>query len=85
MNRGRLAVALAVLGLAGIVWGVLHVVEAANGPGLGPTQFADRVSYNQAKQAMHQSFLGGLLRAGLGAGLLWAASRLRAPATAQTE
>lgn len=78
-RRRRLAVALIVLGLAGILWGVLHVLEAANGPGTGPKTFAERRSYDQVKVAVHESFLGGLARAMVGLGLVMVGARLRGP------
>lgn len=77
MTRRRLGLALVLLGLLGIVWGVLHVLEAANGPGYGPRTFEDRRSYNQVKEGVHGSFLGGCLRAGIGFALVAAGARLR--------
>ncbi len=77
MSRNRLGAALIVLGLIGIVWGVLHVLEAANGPGAGPRAFAGRRSYNQVKESVHASFLGGVLRAGAGGILIYLGTRLR--------
>lgn len=50
---GRLLIAL---GLAVIVGAVLYVLEAANGPGLGPRSFAERRSYDQVKVEVHRTF-----------------------------
>ena len=77
MTRRRVGLALIVLGLLGIVWGVLYVLEAANGPGFGPRRFEERRSYNQVKESVHGAFLGGCLRAGTGFALIAAGSRLR--------
>ena len=58
---------LVVLGLFVIACCVLYVLEAANGPGMGPTRFEERRSYNQVKVEVHRTFptafgvaLGGL-------------------------
>ncbi len=64
------AVVLIALGVIGVLWGVFHVLETANGPGTGPKVFAQRRSYNQVKVAVHESLPGGVLRAALGA-TLW--------------
>ena len=77
MTRRRLGLVLLVLGLCGVVWGVLYVLEAANGPGYGPRTFEERRSYNQVKEAVHASLLGACLRAGIGFALVAAGARLR--------
>ena len=77
MSRRNLAHILIGLGLLGIVWGVLHVLETANGPGPGARRFQDRRSYNQVKESVHASFPGGLLRAGVGISLMFLGTRLR--------
>ena len=77
----RLGAALIGIGLATILGGVLYVLEAANGPGRGPTTFAQRRSYDQVKSAVHQSFPIGAAVALAGLGLAWAGSRLRSSAS----
>ena len=79
-RRQRLALVLTVLGLVGILWGVLHVLEAANGPGAGPRRFPERRSYNQVKVSVHEAIPGGLLRALAGVSLVLLGARLRRPA-----
>lgn len=82
MSRKRLGTVLLVLGLVVIVVAVLWVLEVANGPGTGPKTFAERRSYDQVKEALHESFplgfavgIGGLGLAMLGARLRRDASR----------
>jgi hypothetical protein len=77
VRRRRLGLALILLGLAGIVWGVLHVADVANGPGLGPRRFEDQRGYDQVKRDLHRSLFGGCLRAGLGCALIAVGGRLR--------
>ncbi|MEM7310001.1 MAG: hypothetical protein AAF682_25220 [Planctomycetota bacterium] len=84
MTRRRVAIALIVVGLIGVVWGVLHILEAANGPGTGPTEFAHRRSYNQVKESLHGAFLGGVLRAGIGFSLVLLGGRLQRSEAATT-
>ena len=78
--RRRLAIALIVLGLLGIVTGVVYVLEAANGPGTGPKTFAQRRSYNQVKEAVHATFPLGLVGALAGLGMVMVGKRLLEPA-----
>ena len=68
MMRRRLGIALIVVGLSTILGAVLYVVEVANGPGTGPTAFAERRSYDQVKESVHGTFPVALLfgLAGLG-------------------
>ena len=75
--RNRLGIALIVVGFLGVLWGIFHVLEAANGPGAGPTRFSQRRSYNQVKTSVHGSFPGGILRAAGGALLVIVGTRLR--------
>lgn len=82
MDRRRLGLVLIVLGLCGILWGVFHVLEAAEGPGPSPRTFEQRRSYNQVKEAVHATFLGGCLRAGIGFALIAGGARLRRGASA---
>ncbi|MCB9916277.1 MAG: hypothetical protein H6828_14200 [Planctomycetes bacterium] len=82
MNRERrtwLARACLVLGLAAIVWAVLHVTSAAFGDVPLERGFEHRRSYNQIKVATHGAFLGLVWRASLGGALLFVAARLREP------
>ena len=76
-GRDRVGLALIALGLIGILWGVLHVLEAANGPGWGPTSFEDRRGYDQVKVDVHAALPGGLVRSFAGLGLLLLGARLR--------
>ena len=76
-RRRRLGTALLVIGLVGILWGVFHILEAANGPGTGPKTFAERRSYDMVKKAVHESFLGGFARAMAGLGLMMLGARVR--------
>lgn len=58
----KLGVVLAVVGVLAILWGVLHVAEAARGDQPLAPEFAERRSYNQVKEAVHGSLAGGLMR-----------------------
>ena len=75
--RRKLGITLIVLGLVIIVASVITVLEIANGPGSGPKAFAQRRSYDQVKESVHETFpiaflvgLGGLGLALLGSRLL---------------
>jgi hypothetical protein len=74
--RRRLGAALIALGLVGIAWGALYIADAADGE-RAPTTFAQRVSYNQAKERIHRSFAGGFTRGLTGLLLCIVGSRLR--------
>ena len=77
-RRARLGLALIVAGILAIVGGVLVVLESANGPGLGPTKFEERRSYNQTKEAVHSSPLGFVIAlAGLGVAIVGGRLRRR--------
>lgn len=58
--RRRFGVALVVLGICGILWGVFHILGAVGSPSDG--NFANRLPYNEVKRSVHGSFPGGLLR-----------------------
>ena len=77
-RRARLGYGLIAAGLLVIVGAVLYVLEAANGPGAGPTTFAQRRSYDQVKVEVHRvfplAFLVGLGGLGLA---LWGGRFLR--------
>jgi hypothetical protein len=64
-----------VLGLAGIVWGVFHILTAVDPP--GQRQFAERIPYTQAKQIVHERLFGALVRSLAGLGLALLGGRLR--------
>ena len=77
-GKKKLGTGLIVLGLLTIVGAVLWVLEEANGPGLGPPgTFAERRSYNQTKEAVHESFPLGFAVGIAGLGLAMAGSRIR--------
>jgi hypothetical protein len=77
-RRARLGLVLIVLGIGGILWGVFHVLEAV--PRSEQRDFAHRTTYGEAKAAVHESFLGGLVRALAGLALAMAGARVRARA-----
>ena len=63
------------LGLACVLWGVLHLTSATVG---GRVQdFSQRRTYNSVKRAAHEAYPGALGRAALGALLVWCGARLR--------
>jgi hypothetical protein len=72
-RRAALGVALVVLGLAGILWGVFHVLDALPEPG---ADFAHRNTDYGDRKAVHGSFLGGLVRALAGLGIALLGARL---------
>lgn len=74
----KLATALILVGLAGIVWGVLHLSSAGYGGQVAGRDFSQRRPYNQVKSDVHSAFPGALLRAGLGGLLVFAGMRRRA-------
>jgi drug/metabolite transporter (DMT)-like permease len=82
-RRRTLGLALIVLGLIGILWGVFHVLDRVDP--MGQRAPADRQTYNQVKVVVHERFLGGLVRslAGLGLALLGGRIRSRAGAAPQ--
>jgi hypothetical protein len=77
-TRARLGAVLIVLGIAGILWGVFHVLNAIPRP--EQIDFAHRTTDREARTAVHETFLGGLLRAlgGLATAILGAHLRSRA-------
>lgn len=74
-RRAAFGLALIVLGIAGILWGVLHVLDALPEPG---RDFATRNTDYQDRKAVHASFFGGLLRALPGLALAIVGARIRA-------
>jgi hypothetical protein len=83
-RRAAIGAALIALGVAGILWGVFHVLAAAQ---LRPERldFAHRTTSDQARQAVHETFGGGLLRALAGLALAIAGGRVRARAREQAQ
>lgn len=74
-RRARWGAALVALGVAGIVWGVLHVVLAVGGP--ERADFAHRPRYDEVKPVVHRELFGGLLRSLGGLALALAGGTLR--------
>ncbi|MCC7010998.1 MAG: hypothetical protein IT454_00435 [Planctomycetes bacterium] len=74
-RRAALGLVLIGLGVLGILWGVFHILEAVPKP--EKLEFAHRTTDFQARSAVHDSFLGGLLRALVGLGLALWGGRLR--------
>lgn len=75
VRRRRIGTALIVLGLAGILWGVLHVLSAVGAP--AQRDFAHRQTYDEVKPLVHGAMFGGLLRGLAGLALAFAGTRLR--------
>jgi len=73
--RARWGAALIALGIAGILWGALHVVLAVGGP--EKPEFAQRQTYDEVKPIVHRTFLGGLVRSLAGLGLALVGGRVR--------
>ncbi|MFN0244958.1 MAG: hypothetical protein ACKVWV_18905 [Planctomycetota bacterium] len=65
------------LGMAMMVWGVLHMTSQALGTSVRHG-FSERRTYNETKAATHAAIPGMLWRASAGLLLLVAGSRLRA-------
>jgi hypothetical protein len=65
--HAKLGVGLIALGIAGILWGVFHILDAAQGS--DPTR---RSTYDEVKPRLHRAFPGGLARglAGLGVAMI---------------
>jgi hypothetical protein len=73
--RRRLGLALIALGLAGILWGVFHVLNAIGG--YEERDFAHRKSDYEVRSVVHETFPGALARSLAGLALLLAGGRLR--------
>jgi hypothetical protein len=73
--RSRLGLALIALGLAGILWGVFHVLGAIGG--YEQRDFAHRKTDHQVRTVVHQTFGGALVRALAGLTLVVVGGRLR--------
>ena len=74
-NRRGLGLALIVLGLLGILWGVFHVLGAIGG--YPQRDFAHRKTDYEVRSIVHENFLGARLRAFGGLTLMIVGSRLR--------
>jgi hypothetical protein len=74
-RRRRLGTLLVVLGLAGILWGVAHVLGAVGEP--EQRDFAHRQTYDEVKPLVHGALFGGMLRGLAGLGLALLGARLR--------
>ena len=73
-RRSQVGLALIVLGILGVLWGVVHVLNALPEPG---REFATRNTDYQDRKAVHGSFFGGLLRALAGLAVAFGGARLR--------
>lgn len=76
-RRARLGLALIVLGVLGVLWGVFHVLGSVPKP--AKREFAYRTTDFQARSAVHESFGGGVVRALAGLGLAVLGGYLRRP------
>ena len=75
--RVDLGLVLIGIGIVGIVWGVLFVLNRVHGPEGPPQTFAERTSYNMAKRNIHMAMPGGLLRSMAGLTLAMFGGHLR--------
>lgn len=77
-RRAALGVALIALGVAGIVWGVFHLLAALPEP--DQLDFAHRTTDYQNRSVAHERFPGAAWRALCGLGLALLGGRVRARA-----
>jgi hypothetical protein len=80
-RRARLGAVLIALGIAGILWGVAHILLAVGGP--ERADFAHRQTYDEVKPVVQRVFFGGLVRSLVGLALAIAGGRLRGAALRQ--
>jgi hypothetical protein len=73
--RQRLGLALIALGIAGILWGVFHVLGAIGGYEV--RDFAHRKPDSEVRAIVHRTFPGALARSLFGLALVLAGGRLR--------
>lgn len=73
--RRQLGTALGAIGLAGILWGVFHVLGAIGS--YEQRDFAHRKTDHQVRSVVHQTFAGGFVRAMAGLALVLVGGRLR--------
>ena len=74
--KRRVGIVSIALGILVILGSVIWVLEVANGPGTGPKTFAQRRSYNQVKESLHESFPLGFGVAMVGLALVFVGRRL---------
>lgn len=77
-QRAKRGLALIVLGVLGILWGVFHVLGALPTP--EKLEFAHRMTDYQARSSVHDTFPGGLARALAGLGVALWGGRMRGAA-----
>jgi hypothetical protein len=77
-RRARLGAILLGLGVAGMLWGALHLLLAVGGP--EQADFAHRPRYDEVKPLVQQAMFGALLRAVVGLFLAMAGGSLRGAA-----
>jgi hypothetical protein len=77
-RRARWGAALVAVGVAGILWGALHVVLAVGGP--ERADFAHRPRYDEVKPVVHRELFGGLVRSLTGLAVAIAGGTLRGAA-----
>lgn len=75
-KRAALGLALIVIGIAGILWGVFHVLDALPKPG---SDFAHRNTDFGDRSAVHEHYFGLAWRGLLGLTLLLIGARVRRP------
>ena len=80
-RRVRWGAILIALGIAGILWGVAHILLAVGGP--EQPDFAHRQTYDQVKPIVHRVFFGGLVRSLAGLALAIVGGRLRSRALSE--
>jgi hypothetical protein len=73
--RSRLGTALIVIGLAGILWGVFHVLGAIGG--YEQRDFAHRKTDYQVRSTVHETFPLGFAKAMAGLAVLLIGGHLR--------
>lgn len=71
----KLGLALMVLGVVAMLWGVFHILGSVPKP--AKREFAYRTTDFQARSAVHDSFLGGFARAMAGLALALYGARMR--------
>ena len=81
VRRRALGRVLIGVGVLVILVDLLWMLEVGNGPGTGPKTFAERRSYDQVKEVMHQVYPVGFAIGLAGLGLaLWGGRLARDPA-----
>ena len=76
--RAKLGLALIVLGIAGILWGVFHLLDALPKP--ESLDFAHRTTDFENRKVVHEEFAGTVWRGLLGFGVALVGGRIRANA-----